>query len=279
MFEDPAIPVLVPRMSIMGVNQGEYWVAMGPRGGTWDQRPNADSVNFKMTQQRGQHYLKWGADTRGTRTTSLIISNNPGFGFQADPTSATYVNPDLRASGDGYATFLLGAVQPAGGGADGTPLMQAYVGAIRLLGPRADFDTLMAVGANADPHMLNCLEKEAEGLPIHVVSFTEDSASHITAADLVVCMAGYNTISEVLYRKKKALVIPRSGPSAEQRLRAKLLAQRGLIDMLDPDDLCPETLAERLLEDLDRTDFPVEEETLPMEGARRAADHLLALAA
>jgi hypothetical protein len=28
------------------------------------------------------------------------------------------VNPDLRASGDGYATFLLGAVQPAGGGAD-----------------------------------------------------------------------------------------------------------------------------------------------------------------
>lgn len=117
-FEDPAIPVLLPRMSIMGVNQGEYWVAMGPRGGTWDQRPDADSVSVKMTQQRGKHYLKWGADTRGSRTTSLIISNNPGFGFQADPTSATYINPDLRASGDGYATFLLGVVQPAGGGAD-----------------------------------------------------------------------------------------------------------------------------------------------------------------
>jgi hypothetical protein len=118
LFEDKAVPVLLPRMSIMGVNQGEYWVAMGPRGGTWDQRPNADSVSFKMTQQRGRHYLKWGADTRGTRTTSLIISNNPGFGFQADATAATYVNPDLRTSGDGYATFLLGAVQPAGGGAD-----------------------------------------------------------------------------------------------------------------------------------------------------------------
>jgi hypothetical protein len=117
-FEDPSVPVLVPRMSIMGVNNGEYWVAMGPRGGTWDQRPNADSVSVKMTQQRGRHYLKWGADTRGTRTTSLIISNNPGFGFQADATAATYVNPDLRSSGDGYATFLLGAVQPAGGGAD-----------------------------------------------------------------------------------------------------------------------------------------------------------------
>ena len=117
-FEDPAIPVLVPRMSVMGAGTGEYWVAMGPRGGTWDQRPDADAVSFKLTKQHGKHYLKMGFDTRGTRTTSLIISNNPGFGFQADATSATYVNPDLRTSGDGYAAFLLGAVQPAGGGAD-----------------------------------------------------------------------------------------------------------------------------------------------------------------
>lgn len=118
-FADPSIPVQLPRMSVMGISNSEYWVAMGPRGGYWDQRPTADSVSVKVAQQRGKHYLKMGADSRGTRTTSLIISNNPGFGFQADATSATYVNPDLRASGDGYATFLLGAVQPAGGGADG----------------------------------------------------------------------------------------------------------------------------------------------------------------
>jgi hypothetical protein len=44
--------------------------------------------------------------------------NTFGFGFQADATSATYVSPDVRASGDGYATFLLGVVQPAGGDPD-----------------------------------------------------------------------------------------------------------------------------------------------------------------
>lgn len=117
-FANKAVPELLPRMSIMGVNNSEYWTAMGPRGGTWNQRPTADSVSVKLARQQGKHYLKMGADTRGTRTTSLIVNNNPGFGFQADATSATYVNPDLRASGDGYATFLLGAVQPAGGGAD-----------------------------------------------------------------------------------------------------------------------------------------------------------------
>lgn len=117
-YGNKVVPELLPRMSVMGTGTGEYWTSMGPRGGTWDQRPDADSVSLKVAKQHGKHYLKMGADTRGSRTTSLIVSNNPGFGFQADGTSATYVNPDLRTSGDGYATFLLGAVQPAGNGAD-----------------------------------------------------------------------------------------------------------------------------------------------------------------
>ena len=117
-FGNKAVPELLPRMSVMGSGVSEYWTSMGPRGGTWDQRPNADSVSVKVARQQGTHYLKMGADTRGTRTTSLIVNNNPGFGFQADGTAATYINPDLRQSGDGYATFLLGAIQPAGGGAD-----------------------------------------------------------------------------------------------------------------------------------------------------------------
>lgn len=117
-FGNKAVPELLPRMSVMGTGTGEYWTAMGPRGGTWDQRPNADSLSLKVARQQGKHYLKMGVDTRGTRTTSLIVSNNPGFGFQADATAATYINPDLRSSGDGYATFLLGAIQPAGNGAD-----------------------------------------------------------------------------------------------------------------------------------------------------------------
>ena len=33
--------------------------------------------------------------------------SNPGFGFDARPTSSTYVNPNTLVSGDGFATFLL----------------------------------------------------------------------------------------------------------------------------------------------------------------------------
>ncbi len=146
----------------------------------------------------------------------------------------------------------------AGGGGDGQLLMRTYVQAVRILGSRVDFATLMAVGVNAPPEM-------------------DDSTSYIAAADLVVCMAGYNTLSEVLYLKKKALVVPRSGPSAEQRTRAGLFAQRRLIDVLDPADLSPEKLAQRLVEDLGRKDYPVDGEALPMDGARQATDRLLEL--
>jgi len=165
----------------------------------------------------------------------------------------------------------------AGGGGDGQLLMRTYVQAIRILGSRADFATLMAVGVNALPEIHLQLDAEARGLPIRIVPFVDDSTSYIAAADLVVCMAGYNTLSEVLYLKKKALVVPRSGPSAEQRTRAGLFAQRGLIDVLDPADLSPEKLAQRLLEDLGRKDYPVDGEALPMDGARQASDRLLEL--
>src|SRR6266576_3252484 len=79
------------------------------------------------------------------------------------------------------------------------------------------------------------------------------------------------------FLKKKALVIPRSGPSAEQTTRARLLVSRHLIDVLYPANLSPETLAERLQEDLKRSDYPLSEGTLPMDGATRAADRLVEL--
>ena len=162
----------------------------------------------------------------------------------------------------------------AGGGGDGQLLMQTYVRALRMLGSCADFATLMAVGVNAPTAFASELAAEARGLPIRIVPYVDDSPSCMAAADLVVCMAGYNTLSEVLYLKKKALVIPRSGPSAEQTTRARLLAERHLIDVLDPANLYAETLAKRLVEDMKRDDYPPPDGALPMDGAIRAADRL-----
>jgi predicted glycosyltransferase len=42
---------------------------------------------------------------------------------------------------------------------------------------------------------------------VHFVPFTNELISHINAADVVVTMCGYNTVSEVLSLGKRAIVI------------------------------------------------------------------------
>lgn len=110
------IPILLPRMSVSGSDNSRL-VNLGPGGGYWDQRPNGDDFSVKISQQRGPHYLKAGFDTRGSRAASFLSYSNPGFGFDPTPTNSTYVNPNNLVSGDGYATFLIGAVAPTSGGA------------------------------------------------------------------------------------------------------------------------------------------------------------------
>jgi predicted glycosyltransferase len=195
-----------------------------------------------------------------------------GYVVNLEPVqTASHIRQQVRASGQ-RLVFV-----SAGGGHDGYFLMRMYLEAIRRLGPRAEFTTLMAVGVNA-PLAMRCeLDEQAKSLPVQIVPYVEDSLSHIAAADLVVCMAGYNTLAEVLHLRKKALVVPRSGPSAEQTMRAKVLNERGLIDVLYPETLSSAELAERILTDLDRDDYPAEDQAIDTTGGQRAATRLLAL--
>ena len=156
--------------------------------------------------------------------------------------------------------------------------MQTYLRALRHLGPRVDFATLMAIGVNAPRAVRQELHQEAAGLPVQIVPYLEDSVSAMAAADLVVCMAGYNTLAEVLNLGRKALVIPRAGPSAEQQMRCRLFAQRNLIDVLYPGQLSPQTLAERLVRDLERDDYPSHDVVVDTRGLQAVAALLLTLA-
>jgi predicted glycosyltransferase len=73
------------------------------------------------------------------------------------------------------------------------------------------------------------------------------------------------------------LVVPRSGPSAEQRMRAGLFANKGLLEMLDPTDLTPEVMAQRLLVAMQSENGHVHDREIQMDGAGQAATCLLEL--
>jgi predicted glycosyltransferase len=52
----------------------------------------------------------------------------------------------------------------------------------------------------------------------------------------VVAMGGYNTFCEILSLDKRALILPRTAPRAEQYIRAKRACELGLVSMILPDD-------------------------------------------
>jgi predicted glycosyltransferase len=84
-----------------------------------------------------------------------------------------------------------------------------------------------------------------------------DSLSYLAAADLVVGMAGYNTTAEILSLRTRALLVPRSGPSAEQQMRARSFAERGWVHWLSPGSLSTESLPEAMAAALDTSPAPV----------------------
>ena len=138
-FADPAVPVLLPRMSITGTDGYSRNFNMGPGGGYWDQRPTGDSIGIKLAQQRGSHYWKAGFETRGTQSPQGLILSNPGFGFDFAPTNSTYVNPNTLQSGDAFATFLIGAVAKTNGGASDWDSSSTSMPVINFLTPSARF--------------------------------------------------------------------------------------------------------------------------------------------
>src|SRR5436309_1832728 len=136
----------------------------------------------------------------------------------------------------------------AGGGADAFRLMETYLEALPLVDIGAT--TIMVTGPFMPEEQRRALRDRARELGVQVRTSVSDSMSHINAADLVVSMAGYNTVSKILRFRKRAILVPRPGPSAEQRMRARILSERGLVTVIDPQELSAPRLAADIVETL-----------------------------
>ncbi|HSL42922.1 MAG TPA: glycosyltransferase [Anaerolineales bacterium] len=184
------------------------------------------------------------------------------------------------------ARYLAGApadtrlvVVMAGGGADGYSMMSTLIEALPKV--LEDQPCILAIitGPFMPVELIADLERRAGRLPVQMLEAVTDSTSYISAADLVIAMAGYNTSVEILRNKTPAILIPRAGPSAEQRTRSRLFAAKRWADMIDPDELTPEILAECISTHLKHPNA-IKPSTLPnLSGAAVAAKHTLAVLA
>jgi predicted glycosyltransferase len=165
-----------------------------------------------------------------------------------------------------------------GGGEDGYQLIDSYLKGLTKIGDRS-IRSLLFCGPEMPPEQQKQIRKKAALYPqVKVLEFTDDLMSYIDAADLVVCMSGYNTICEVLSQGKLAIAVPRIKPAQEQLIRSQRMAKLGFLKTIHPDELTPKLLINTVIEQLETTNCHPIVSRLDLNGLPRIAEsisHLL----
>jgi predicted glycosyltransferase len=164
----------------------------------------------------------------------------------------------------------------AGGGEDGVALLAAFAEAAAS----ARWDAKIVAGPQCNPKNVRRLGSLASDAGVEFRRFVPDLPSEFESLDALVCMGGYNTLTEAAASGVSTVCVPRVRPRREQLIRAKAFADRGLLRLVEPRDLDPGVLGAEVESALTRrgtSDKPTQ--SLDLGGARRAARHLLRLAA
>ena len=127
-----------------------------------------------------------------------------------------------------------------GGGQDGFELSHAFVRTALPTGYRG----VVICGPFMPPDERRQVHAAAAARADMVVyDFVSSVKPFLAGATAVVSMAGYNSVCEIVASGRRALLVPRTWPRLEQRIRATRLAELGLVDVLPADELGGDRLA------------------------------------
>ena len=183
----------------------------------------------------------------------VLVHGDPGLvGFDqtfphakriADKIAYTgYVVDDTGCPGGPDSPGAGEVVVSAGGGAVGLQLLQTAIAARPLSGLRDDPWRIL-VGVKVDEAEFQALRAEA-GPGVTVERARSDFPSLLMNCKLSISQGGYNTMMEVLRAGCRAVAVPYAGGiETEQTLRARLLAARGALKVVDEAGLDPAALA------------------------------------
>ena len=139
----------------------------------------------------------------------------------------------------------------AGGGQDGIPLIEAAIGALQLAGDNRDFDCHVIGGPEMNHVLLEKLGDAAQRIEgVKWSNFSDNMGREIATAQLVVAMGGYNSVCEILSYRKRSIIVPRSRPVREQRIRAEAMSRHGLLKMIPEELLSPRLLLNEIEHEL-----------------------------
>lgn len=134
-------------------------------------------------------------------------------------------------------------VVAGGGGRDAYSLLDAALDALALIPQTERPDADIVAGPLMDEELRQPLVAKGRSLGVRFHMSHPDVPALLAQADLFVTMAGYNSVVEGIATGCPMLIVPRVGPSAEQRLRTQRLQAFKIADALQPGDLSPVEIA------------------------------------
>jgi predicted glycosyltransferase len=206
-----------------------------------------------------------------------VVTRTRVCGYVSMPESADH--PALRA----LRGFPFGmrprplVLATAGGGEVGVGLLETFIDAVAGTG----WDAIVVPGPQAANGDFNSVRRRAVTSGIAYRSVVPQLAGWFGIVDALVCMGGYNTLTEAVSRGTPTVCVPRVGPRPEQLIRAETFERLGLIQTLHPDCLSPARLRAEVEIALSRSRHELADRahtTLDFGGAQRAARNLLELA-
>ncbi len=164
-----------------------------------------------------------------------------------------------------------------GGGEDGFALLLNFIEAAA----GAPWQGVAIAGPMTPEHELSLLRAKATAAGVFLHTFIPRMPALFGSIDALVCMGGYNTLTEAAWQAVPTVCIPRVVPRTEQLIRARAFERLGILKMLHPDALDATSLRACVQAALITSRAQVRENVeaaLNFDGARRAAQELLALA-
>ena len=118
-----------------------------------------------------------------------------------------------------------------GGGGDGYKVIDTYLSMLESQ-TACDFKSMIVTGPLLAEDLYDQLAARAHKLKVRIVKFYRKMEKAILAADCVVSMGGYNTMCEIVCAARPSLIVPRSSPREEQLIRARIFAEKGLLEYI-----------------------------------------------
>ncbi|WP_417836450.1 glycosyltransferase family protein [Thalassospira tepidiphila] len=216
------------------------------------------SVRDLLVRKKDIGKTRWMRDIARKYLDAVLVHGDPQlFGFDrsfdfADDISdlivyTGYVAPNVaNGVSDGAEADRYGVLVSAGGGAVGAALIRLAISARAHSQKYSDAIWDIVAGPHFPSDQFDLLRGQLpDGVVLH--RFLPDFRERMARAAVSVSQAGYNTLMDVLATQTPAVMVPfAEGGESEQTERAEVLANEGVISLLDLDGLSAQSLAKQI---------------------------------